>query len=83
MILARLALVHVCFSVCRAINKEKKIKKTWVCFGNMFLKLEKTQTKKILDKGNSPLPAMVWLKGTINPCLVELVYFFHAQLNCT
>ena len=77
-----LALVHVTFSVCRAINKEKKIKKTWVCFGNMFLKLEKTQTKKILDKGISPLQVMVWLKGVIDPCPVELMYFFRAQLNC-
>ncbi|KAK3586685.1 hypothetical protein CHS0354_039154 [Potamilus streckersoni] len=34
----------------RALQKDKKIQKTWVCFGNTFLKLSTQQTKKLLEK---------------------------------
>ena len=35
----------------RVMNKDKKTKKTWVCFGNMFVKLDKTKTAQMLEKG--------------------------------
>ena len=47
----------VVFYVGRTLNKDKKTKKSWVCFGNMFLKLEKGQTKDMLDKGIQRIPS--------------------------
>ena len=37
----------------RVLQKDKTTKKTWVCFGNQFIKLPKQNTKKLLDKGKS------------------------------
>ncbi|XP_060071697.1 p53 and DNA damage-regulated protein 1-like [Ylistrum balloti] len=34
----------------RLLSKDKKTQKTWVCFGNMFIKLPATDTKKLLEK---------------------------------
>ena len=34
----------------RALHKESKTKKSWVCFGNMFIKMEKPKAKWLLDK---------------------------------
>ncbi|KAJ8307483.1 hypothetical protein KUTeg_015567 [Tegillarca granosa] len=34
----------------RTLQKDKSSNKLWVCFGNMFLKLPKSQTKKLLEK---------------------------------
>ncbi|OWF40091.1 p53 and DNA damage-regulated protein 1-like [Mizuhopecten yessoensis] len=34
----------------RLLSKDKKSQKTWVCFGNMFIKLPKEDTKKLLEK---------------------------------
>ena len=34
----------------RSISKDKKSKKQWVCFGNMFLKLPSDKAKRAMDK---------------------------------
>lgn len=34
----------------RVIQKDKTTEKTWVCFGNQFIKLPKQKTKKLLEK---------------------------------
>lgn len=34
----------------RVVQKDKSLVKTWVCFGNQFIKLPKQNTKKLLDK---------------------------------
>ncbi|KAL3877922.1 hypothetical protein ACJMK2_035563 [Sinanodonta woodiana] len=36
----------------RALQKDKQTQKSWVCFGNTFLKLSTQQTKKLLEKVN-------------------------------
>ena len=42
------------------LQKDNITEKSWVCFGNMFLKLPTAQTKTLLEKGT---------------CLFELAFF--------
>ncbi|XP_033752981.1 p53 and DNA damage-regulated protein 1-like [Pecten maximus] len=34
----------------RILSKDKKTQKSWVCFGDMFIKLPVSDTKKLLEK---------------------------------
>lgn len=34
----------------RVLQKDKTTDKTWVCFGNQFIKMPKAKTKKLLEK---------------------------------
>ncbi|XP_056019434.1 p53 and DNA damage-regulated protein 1-like isoform X2 [Ostrea edulis] len=45
----------------RVLQKDKVSTKQWVCLGNMFIKMPSKETKKLLEKGLSPVnPEVVY-----------------------
>lgn len=44
-------MVLLVFKSYRILQKDKSSEKKWVCYGNMFIKMEKRKVSRLLDKG--------------------------------
>ena len=56
-----------------AVQKDTSCDKEWVCFGNMFLKLSRAQTRTLLKKGAHVYYG--YLRHLFQLCWLHVIFF--------